>query len=203
MLGATQGGSDAVGLCSANPCLASVQIPPTPHPHSSPIQPGGAKETWLCSPSGGCGPWPVLESSFLLSKTLRDSGRGIQEETKCLSAVIIQHMPTTPWPAHRQWNVSVSHNILMGAVQEKSTSSSHHDTWVEKDNCGTCQSLSVLRGVPSEGVLILLACPLESSIGTVLLWGTGGYSASWVVVTQAPFLLWLLTPIGPFLAVAT
>lgn len=110
-------------------------------PPSSPVQPGGAQETPLCSPSGGCGPRPVLGGSFLLSKTLRDSARGIQEETKCLSSVIIQHIPTTSRPAHMQWDVSVFRKILMGVFQEKSTSSSNQDTWVEKDNCGTCQSL--------------------------------------------------------------
>lgn len=88
-------------------------------PPSSPVQPGGAKETPLRSPSGGGGPWPVLESSFLLSRTLGDSGRGIQEETKCLSPVLSQHILATSRPAHLQWNVSVCHTILIRVSEKK------------------------------------------------------------------------------------
>lgn len=202
MLRATRGGSEAVRVCLANPCLACVQT--SPHPAS------GAKEMPALRPLTQL--WSlasVLAGAFLLNETLRDSGTGIQEGAKFLCP---QPSFSTLLPHYGllQLTFNIFQKMFIGGLRQKAISSSNQDTWVKKNNCRTFQSLYFAQRMPKEVVFqsylskefffsrdTYYLCCVESSIGIVVLWSMCGYSASCVVMIQAPFLMWLPASFRP------
>lgn len=136
LLGATPGGSDAVRLCSANPCLASEQTSSQP-------------ARWGQGDAGSANPQTAVVSGLSSGVTFfsaRLSGTLGQEFRKrrnsCPQPSFSVFLPHLGQLTFNIMSVSFIKSLLVYSKKKSiCVSSSNQDTWVEKDNCKTSQSL--------------------------------------------------------------